>query len=212
MEIDPNALATRDVYGLLTSMIVPRPIAWVSTKAKDGSTNLAPFSYFNGVGSDPMMVSIAIGQKRGPEGFVAKDTLRNLKATGVCCIHLVEEAMAAAMDNSAADYPADVSEIEALGLATVPTVAIDGVRLVDARMALECRLLDVHVYGRKGTFNLVVAEVVRVHVDDSLLEPEPLAQNRPLVDPHLVAPVARLGGPHYARLGERFQNDRKPVS
>ena len=113
-----------------------------------------------------MMVSISIGQRRGPSGFEAKDTLRNIQDTGVYCVHLVEEDMAAAMDNSAAEYPADVSEIDALGLSTTPTSAIDGVRLTDARVAMECKLLDVHVYGRKGTFNLVIGEVVRVHVDD----------------------------------------------
>lgn len=201
MDIDPEKLHTRDRYGLLTSLVVPRPIAWITTLSASGQENLAPFSYFNGVASDPMLISVSISDKRGG---VAKDTLRNIRDTGVFCVHLVEEPLVEAMNRSSADFPPDVAETEELGLATTPCQAIRGVRLRDARAALECRLVDSLRYGRTVQTNLVIAEVVYLHVDDGILA----AGDGPRIDPEAIAPVARLGGTWYAKLGERFALER----
>lgn len=185
-------LHPRDAYALLTGLIVPRPIAWVSTMDEAGHTNLAPFSYFTGLGSDPPMLTLGIGDKKdGP-----KDTLRIARATGVLCVNLVEEHDAERMNASSREYPAETSEIEALAIETLPCAAITGVRVASSRAAFECKVLDVHSYGAKLKVNLVVCEIVCFHHADDVHSDED------------VRPIARLGGPRYAKLGERFSLER----
>jgi flavin reductase (DIM6/NTAB) family NADH-FMN oxidoreductase RutF len=188
-----GSLRPREVYDLLTSLVVPRPIAWVSTRDAQGRTNLAPFSYFTGLGSDPPMVTIGIADRKGG---VHKDTVRIAKETGVLCINLVEEHDVERMNASSGDYPEHVSEIDALAIETVPCTAIDCVRVASSRAALECKLVDVHPYGNKVRVNLVVAEVVAFDIADDI------------ADSNDVKPLARLHGAMYAKLGERFRLDR----
>lgn len=204
MELPSSSLRPRDCYALLTSLIVPRPIAWVSTQDATGRTNLAPFSYFTGLGSDPPMITLGISQRRDGSD---KDTVRIARETGVLCVNLVEEHDAERMNQSAAELPAGQSEIDAQGIATLPCAAIAGVRVASARAALECRLVEVHRYGRKVAVNLLVAEVLHFHVDDGLLSaPTPGAP--PAASPELIRPLARLGDRFYARLGERLRMER----
>lgn len=199
-ELDLATLRRSQAYGLLTSFIVPRPIAWVSTVDRSGRTNLAPFSYFTGLGSDPPMVSLGIANRRdGTE----KDTLRNARETGCLCINLVEVPSLEEMVASSEELPHEVSEVERLGLATEPCRAIPGVRLTSARASLECRLVDVHTYGRAARTNLVVAEVLHATFDEAVAHPDGLT----LDDAHM-APIARLGGDTYATLGARMQRRR----
>lgn len=204
MELSSSSLRPRDCYALLTSLVVPRPIAWVSTQDATGRTNLAPFSYFTGLGSDPPMITLGISQRRDGSD---KDTVRIARETGVLCVNLVEEHDAERMNQSAAELPASQSEIDAQGIATLPCAAIAGVRVASARAALECRLVEVHRYGRKVAVNLLVAEVLHFHVDDGLLSaPTPGAP--PAASPELIRPLARLGDRFYARLGERLRMER----
>jgi flavin reductase (DIM6/NTAB) family NADH-FMN oxidoreductase RutF len=199
MHFDASTLAPRDAYALLTSIVVPRPIAWVTTRDVDGHVNLAPFSFFNGLGSDPPMVTIGFAARRDGTD---KDTLRLLEKTKQCCVNLVEEADVERMNATSAELPADVSEAVRFGVDVVPCAKIDGVRVASARAALECRLVDIHRYGRKQKVALVVLEVVAFHVDDALLdERKQLVQDR-------LHPAARLGGPHYAHLGARVTLER----
>lgn len=199
MELDASTLRARDCYALLTSLIVPRPIAWVSTMDDVGHTNLAPFSYFSGLGSDPPMITLAIAQRKDGTD---KDTMRLARATGVLCVNLVEEHDAERMNASSAALPPGDSELERLGIATVPCVAIRGLRVASARAALECRLVDVHHYGRKVAVNLLVAEVAHFHVHDALLDGG-AEGSPPAASPHAIRPLSRLGERWYARLGER---------
>lgn len=199
-DLDVTTLAPRDAYALLTSFILPRPIALVSTVSEDGVPNVAPFSYFTGVGSDPPTVALSVGDRR--DGH--KDTLRNAKASGVLCINLVEEAISEAMNAASAELPPAQSEFDLAGLTPTPCSGIDCVYVAEARARLECKLVDVHVYGRKNKTNLVVAEVVHVHIDAAIAA----ASTFPRVDPHLAQPVGRMGGPNYAKLGERYQHRR----
>ena len=104
--IDLQDLSARDVYFLLTSVVVPRPIAWVSTVDGDGRSNLAPFSYFNGVCSDPPLISISIGDHKGQP----KDSFRAIQETGVFCVNLVEDKHLEAMHQSSGAYPPEISE------------------------------------------------------------------------------------------------------
>ena len=194
MELDATSLSTREAYALMTGIVVPRPIAWVSTMDENGHVNLAPFSYFNAVGSDPPMVSISIAQRAdGSE----KDTLRLLQKTGFFCVNLAEDDDAVRLNATSQELPPEVSEAERCGIATKPCAKIPGVRIASCRASLECRLLEVHRYGRKAKVSLVVGEVLHFFVDDALL-------TEGAIDPSKVTPIARLGGPNYATLGRRF--------
>ena len=159
--IDPQNLSAKENYFLLTSLVVPRPIAWVSTVDCHGYHNLAPFSFFNGVCSDPPTISICIVDKLdGP-----KDTLRGLKDTGSFCVNLVEEHHAKAMHLSSGAFAAQDSEFELAGLSTSPCMSTPARRVVGARAALECKVIDHHVYGNKTKCNLIIAEVMLVHLE-----------------------------------------------
>lgn len=202
-EIDLAELRRGEAYGLMISFIVPRAIALTSTKDASGHNNVAPFSYFTGLGSDPPMVMLGIANRRdGRE----KDTLRIARETGVFCINLVEEALAEKMNLASGDYEPEVNEFHEAGLTPVPCRVIDGVRVQQARASIECRLVDVHTYGRVAKTNIVVGEVVHASIADEILA----ADGRTL-DPAKIAPLARLGGPHYAKLGERFEMPRPKV-
>ncbi|MCP4503442.1 MAG: flavin reductase family protein [Deltaproteobacteria bacterium] len=195
MEISASEIGATDAYHLMTSVIVPRPIAWVSSANSAGVENLAPFSYFSGLGSSPMMLTLGIANVKDRE----KDTLRNLKETNVFCVNLVEKDLIEEMNASSFSYGAEESEFAALDLESVSCVAIDGVRVKRARVALECKLVDVHVYGAPFFTNLVVAEVVHVFLHDEVCLP-----GRAAVDPSKVSPLARLGGKNYAELSDAF--------
>jgi flavin reductase (DIM6/NTAB) family NADH-FMN oxidoreductase RutF len=194
--IDLQTLSSKEVYFLLTSLVVPRPIAWVSTVDKKGVPNLAPFSYFNGLCSDPPLVSIAIGDNaNGP-----KDSFRAIEETGVFCINLVEAHHADAMHQTSGAYPPDVSEFDVTRTESVACETIEGLRVADARAALECRLIDVHQYGNQKKINLVIAEVLTVHLAEELAVP-----GRVMADQKKMNVVGRLGGGAYAVLQPPFR-------
>jgi flavin reductase (DIM6/NTAB) family NADH-FMN oxidoreductase RutF len=203
MEISASALGIRDTYNLMTSLVVPRPIAWVSTRSGSGVTNLAPFSYFNGVGSDPPTVFLSIGNQRdGTE----KDTLRNIRETGVYCIHLVEDGWAEKMNLTSGLFRPDESEFEMAQIDTVPCESINGVRILGARACMECKLIETHIYGRRSKNNVVIGEVSHFFIDDPIVD-----QATRSIDPQKIEPLARLGGPNYATLGKRFRLERPDV-
>lgn len=194
MEFAADTLRTGAAYQLLTSVLVPRPIAWVRTTAEDGAGNLAPFSFVSGLCSDPPMLTVSIAD--GPGGAV-KDTLRHLRATGCAVVHFAAWDALDAVHGSSAPVPGD--EAALLGLPTAPCTAIPGSRLVGPAAALECRLVDTHRYGRASQVTLCVLEVVHVHLDDALRVPD----KSPRLDSARADPLARLGAGTYARLGER---------
>lgn len=198
MEIDAAGLSIRDAYALLTGIVVPRPIAWISTQDDQGHVNLAPFSYFNAVGSDPPMISVSIAARADGSD---KDTLRLMRQTGCFCVNLAEENASVDVNNTSAELAPEQSEALQFGIGTTPCVKIKGVRIASSRAALECRLVEVHSYGRKRKVSLVIAEVVQLFVDDALLVGG-------VVDPTLMQPIARLGGENYASLGRRFSLPR----
>lgn len=204
MELPAPCVPPRDAYALLTSIIVPRPIAWVSTTDGAGHHNLAPFSFFSGLGSDPPTVTLAISAHRlGGD----KDSLRLMKQTRSFCISLVEEADAVAMNATSAELDPEISEFDVVGVAQAPCVAIPCVRVAHARAAMECRLVDVHRYGNKTAVNLVVGEVVHFFVADSLWD----AGNR-CASGTAIAPLGRLGQTFYAGLKDRLSLARPPRS
>jgi len=139
MELEPEAMSLPDRYGLLISVIQPRPIAWVSTVSPDGKPNLAPFSFFTGIAANPM--SLCFAPVRSREGR-RKDTLVNVEATRQFVVNIVNEALAQRMVQTSADYPYGVDEFEKAGLAAAPSLKVRPSRVKDSPVSLECELIQ----------------------------------------------------------------------
>lgn len=190
MRILPAEMGPEETYKLMTGVVVPRPIAWVTTVSGDGVANLAPFSCFTFVSNKPPMVGINIGRKAG----AYKDTGRNIHERGEFAVHIADETMIEAVHLSAVEHPAGVSEIEVLGLDTVPAERIGVPRLRGTPIGLECVLHRAIAFGATGS-EFVVGEIVAFHIRDDLL-----ADGK--IDTAAMRPIARLAGPNYAALGD----------
>jgi len=195
MEIDPASLSSRDAYRLMISCISPRPIAFVTTLSRDGVSNLAPFSFFNGVSSDPPVVSIAVATKRDGS---KKDTWRNVEETGEFVINIVVPELMDAVIVGAKELPHNVSELELAGLRTLPSSRVKPPRLADSPIQMECRLLKIVEVEETG---LILGRVVLVHAKDEIL-----VDGR--VDPRRLTFVGRLGGDGYCRVTDLFERKR----
>ena len=191
MQIDPSLHSNADNYKLITNLVVPRPIAWVTSQNQSGVINLAPFSFFNAVGANPLYIIISIGLNDAGE---PKDTAKNIRASGEFVVNLVTEDLFQAMNISAADFPADQSELEAAHLHAAPSVRIKAPRLAEAQVSLECKLFSAQALGANTLF---IGEVVMFHIADHLLGPRLHINN--------FAPIGRLGSPSvYCRTTDRF--------
>lgn len=190
MQIDPAGLDKADVYRLMISCIVPRPIAWVSTAAPDGTLNAAPFSYFQALSSQPPTVVISVGKRRDGR---PKDTRRNIEATGEFVVNVVGEESGPRMVMSSVGYEPGESEFEKLGLEPVPSVRVEPPRIAECAVALECKLDRMLEIGPSG---ILLGEIVLFHVRDDLLTANHT------VDAAKLRPLGRLGGSNYAPLRE----------
>lgn len=198
MELDLLGAHADRAYPVLSSLITPRPIAWVSTLEDDGSVNLAPFSYFNVFGSKPPLVIFAPGNH--PDGR-EKDTARNAQRSGEFVVNLVSPELTEAMVRTAASLPAGESEAEAEKLETTASSVVAPPRLTDAPAALECK---VHSIQRIGQNRIVLGIVHRVHVQDSIIEAETLRIRQ---DQH--TPPGRMGSPDwYCHTDQLFELPR----
>jgi len=182
-------------YRLLTSLIVPRPIAWVCSLEESGSVNLAPFSSFNYVAHSPPMLAININ--RNEDGSL-KDTARNLQANKECVVQLCRQSDLAAVHASAAALPPGQSEVKELGMNLVPSQHVCVPRLDGAAVQMECKLDQVVDLGR-GVNQLHILEVLAFHVDSSLMD------EKGKVDLEVYRPLARWAGPYYCERGGIFQ-------
>jgi flavin reductase (DIM6/NTAB) family NADH-FMN oxidoreductase RutF len=197
MQIDPAALSPREAYRFLISCVAPRPIAFVTTVSRAGVVNLAPFSFFNGVTSDPPIVSISVSTKRDGS---RKDTWRNVEETGEFVVNAVVPELMDGVVEAARELPHDVSELERTGLAPLPSTKVKPPRLAASPVALECvlyRLLEVEETG------LILGRVVQAHVKDDVWKDG-------AVDPGRVTFVGRMGGDLYCRTSDRFERPRLP--
>lgn len=192
MDIPADQLSGKQAYQLMVSCIIPRPIAWVSTRSAEGKLNLAPFSYFMGVGSRPPMLAVAIGERGGRP----KDTAANIRATAEFVVSITPRALAEKMVQSSADYPPEVDEFAAAGLTPAVSARVGCPGVAESPVRMECRLHGIVTPGT-NPIHLVIGEVVHFHVDDRIL-----TDGRP--DARKLDPVARLGGLEYAALGEIF--------
>jgi flavin reductase (DIM6/NTAB) family NADH-FMN oxidoreductase RutF len=203
MIIDPNRQPFKDNYKLMIGSILPRPIAFVSTKSKDGIDNLAPFSFFNGVCSNPPTISFCPVRK-GADGEI-KDTLRNIQDTGVFALNIVSESFATEMVSTATEFPPEVSEFEESGLSPIPCQNIDVMRVGESKITFECELNQIIEIGdgSPGSGFLVLGTIVLFHVSDDLYE-------NGRIDLEKLQPIGRLAGANgYCRISDRFEIERK---
>ena len=195
MQIDPGPQTHAQNYRLMTGLVVPRPIAWITTLTPSGKVNLAPFSAFAFVCHKPPMVTTTMGLREGGDhAGEFKDTLRNILQTGEYVVNIASRSLLSKLHQSSAEYPADESEVEALGLELSDSAAVRTPRLTVASAALECRFHSTIELGEAGD-RMVMGEVVMFQVQDHLID-------NGKVDTKRLDPIARLGGPNYATFGD----------
>lgn len=199
METDPQSLPTRERYGLMIATILPRPIAWVSTQGKDGSLNLAPFSFFTGICAEPMTVCFAPVRNR--EGK-KKDTLVNIEQTRQFVVNIVTEDVAEKMNQTSADYPYGVSEFKKAGLTPVPSVKVKPPAVKESPVHFECELLQL-VTISEGPLggNLIIGKVVYLRIDDRLWKNSAIRHQD-------IRPIGRMEGSWYTKVTDAFELPR----
>jgi flavin reductase (DIM6/NTAB) family NADH-FMN oxidoreductase RutF len=205
VEIDPCSMTSSAVYKLLIGCIVPRPIAWVSTAGADGAHNVAPFSFFMGVCSDPPMLAFSVGPRAGgvaPANADLKDTVRNLEATGDFVVNVVDDSLAERMNLTSGEYPPEVDEFVLAGLTAVPSTKVRAPRVREAPISLECRVAQILRVGR-GPHSLVLGEILYFHLRDNLYD-----QGTGRIDMRRLKPVGRLAGEMYAHVHDLFEMKR----
>ncbi|AOB31944.1 hypothetical protein AKI39_16375 [Bordetella sp. H567] len=196
MNFDFSQLTSTDAFKLLSSVVVPRPIAWVVSQSPQGRLNAAPFSFFNVVSSDPPIVALGIG----PRGGELKDTSRNILATGEFVINVASAGLAEQMNRTSVDYIADVNELTRAGLSTEPSLLVAPPRIAQSPAALECRVWQVLEAAPQRV--IVLARVVAMYLcDEAILNPQRF---------HVDTPSLRLlgrmhGAGWYAHTNNLFQ-------
>jgi flavin reductase (DIM6/NTAB) family NADH-FMN oxidoreductase RutF len=200
MHIDVSQAPFLDVYQMLVSVITPRPIAWVTTIDQNGHVNLAPFSFFNAFGANPPVVVFSPTLRRDGS---RKDTLLNVEATGEFVVNTAVASLAAEVNRSSKELPPGESEVEYVGLHTVPSTKVKPPRLAESPVNLECKLIQVVPIGSGPIAgNLVIGEVVVIHVADRVLD------EAGKVDPRKLQTIARLGGDWYCHTSDLFAMHR----
>ena len=200
MEINLSTARASSIYQHLIRVIAPRPIAWVSTVSASGVTNLAPFSFFTGVGSRPPSVLFCPANRRdgGP-----KDTLKNILETQEFVVNVVPYRLAEAMNLSSAELPSEESEFQLTGLQISESAVVKAPGVSSSPVRMECRLLQhLALDDGPGGANIVLGEIVHMHIDDSVLDSTGYA------DPLLLDLVGRMGGAAYCRTTDQFELPR----
>jgi flavin reductase (DIM6/NTAB) family NADH-FMN oxidoreductase RutF len=204
LKIDPNDLASQDSAHLLGDIVVPRPIAWVSTVDENGVFNLAPFSCYGLVSSFPMVVGFSVGSYRDGQ---KKDTLRNVELTKCFVINVVTETLAATMNVTAAPYPREISEFVKAGITPVKADIVSAPMVEESPVKMECSVIQIIEFGRTPITNsLILGSVLRVHVADELW-------NQLTRRVEGLKPIARLGGDGdmYCSTKDTFQMKRPTI-
>ncbi|HZT46403.1 MAG TPA: flavin reductase family protein [Hyphomicrobiaceae bacterium] len=191
-------LAPRQRYKLLCGLVVPRPIALVSTLSASGVVNAAPFSFFNVFSENPAL--IVLGLQHNPDGS-PKDTTRNIHVSGEFVVNLVDEAIADDMNLTAIDFPPEESEPAVAGMKLAASTLVKPPRLAAAPAAFECRRTVGMAFGPQR--ELLIGEVLAVHARAGIVDPDTLN-----VDFAALAPVGRLCGNMYARQRDMFELKR----
>ncbi|MFC4274538.1 flavin reductase family protein [Achromobacter aloeverae] len=196
MQIDIQTLAPADQYRLLSSTVVPRPIALITSYSQRTGHNAAPFSFFNVMGEAPPVLAIGLEDKRGSGDL--KDTTINIKETGEFVVHLVDEGLAAAMNVCAIAFPPEVNEVEQAGLTLVPSAKVRPRRIAQAPVAFECRkiaMLEINPHR-----HITLGEVLCMHVREGLFDAE-----MRYIDPNKYHPIGRMFGRLYTQTRQHFE-------
>lgn len=206
MLFDCNEVATKDLYKLLISLVVPRPIAWISSVNGAGNSNLAPFSFFNAFSVEPPILGIGIGSKRGLDDkgnptIIMKDTYANIMETKQFVVHVVQSPLAELMNQSSANYKSSDSEIEKLELETLESTYINVPRIKECQVAMECELFNSVPLGNS---NLVLGKVICIHVDDKIIESGEICIEE-------LNAIGRLGGVSYCQVDSVFDIKRPKI-
>ena len=194
MELVLKDMTVAERYKFLTALVIPRPVALVTTRNEQGLHNAAPFSFFNLFSEDPAIV--VLGFSARPDGE-HKDTVKNIKKTEQFVVNMVDHRVIEAMHICSSDVPSDESEIDYAGVTLAPSRFVAVQRIKESPVNLECQLFQVTNLSQRRT--LVLGEVLCLHVLDEIIDP---ATRR--VIPEQYSPIARLYGAHYAWLGQRY--------
>ena len=195
MFVDLSQLSSNRIYHMMTQSLIPRPVAWVLSENDNQSFNLAPFSYFSAVSSDPPLLMLSIGEK--PDGS-EKDTRVNIRERSHCVIHIAHREMAEAVTESSRSLPAGESELDRQDLPLAEFNDFSLPRLKDCRLAMACELFRIESITEKQT--MILVEVKQVYLDDNIVEQD--ESGRMIIHADKIDPLARLGGNDYGVLGD----------
>lgn len=198
-EIAPENLTQQENYKLLIGSVIPRPVAIVTTKSKEGSINIAPFSFFNIVSSNPPVLSLAVQRKGGSK----KDTARYLLEQGEAVIHILDEANVFEANQTAANLPPNESELSVANFQLVPSSRVSVPGLKEAKVRFEVSLLE-KVDIKQG--DEITADFFLLQVENYVIANQIYEDGK--INPHQLAPVSRLAGQDYSKLGEIFSLQR----
>lgn len=200
MQINPSELSSRDLYAWMVRLITPRPIAWVSTLSASGVANLAPFSFFSGVGSNPPTLLFCPANNRFGH---PKDTLANILETGQFVVNVVTEADAEAMNLTSCELEAEVDEFDFASIEKTRSQQVAPPSVASAAAAIECELLEAISLGTgPGGANVVIGRIVWIQLAEHLFDPQGT------FDAHRLDTIGRMGGQEYVRTGDRFELPR----
>ena len=202
MIYDPSEHPLLETHKLMIGSIVPRPIAFVSTLSKDGLENLAPFSYFNGICSNPPSIMFCPA-RRGYDGKT-KDTLNNIRDTEEFAVNIVSEDFAEQMVSTSTDFEPEVNEFEVSGLTPVPCQKIAPPKVAEAKISFECKLIQIVPVGNEGPGGgfVVIGTIVLFHIDDDIYEDG-------YINLEKLRPIGRLAGNMYTRTTDKLEIIRK---
>jgi flavin reductase (DIM6/NTAB) family NADH-FMN oxidoreductase RutF len=202
--IDPAGQTVLESYKLMSGLIVPRPVALISTVDKNGTANVAPFSFFSGVGANPPTVLFcpSLRSQSASRPDDRKDTLRNVEQTGEFVINIVSDSLAAATNATAAEVGPDVDEFLIAGLTPIPSEVVKAPRVAESPAQLECKLLQIVFTGQgSGAGVVVVGEILRFHFRADL-------ESNFRIDPEKLDAVGRMAGNTWVRTRDLFDLDR----
>lgn len=197
----PQTDSPADLYKLMIGMVVPRPIAFVSSLDSNGIRNLAPFSFFMACSADPPVICFVASHRSGPSP--AKDTLTNILATREFVVNIVSEEFAEKMNLTAAEVAPEIDEFALSGLTAVASDLVKPPRVAESHAHMECRLRQtLPISNLAGATNTVIfGDVLRFHVDEEVLVTPGDGYK---IDPDKLRAIGRMGGPTYARTRDHF--------
>jgi flavin reductase (DIM6/NTAB) family NADH-FMN oxidoreductase RutF len=201
MNVRPDELPYRELYRILITAVVPRPIAWVST-LNDGQLNLAPFSFFNAISAKPPLLGFAPSHRKVEDRAVPKDTLHNVRENGEFVVNMVTFAAAEAMNLTSGEYERSVDEFALAKLTTRPSQVVRPPQVAESPVSFECKLNRIIDFGTEpGNSSLVIGEIVSVYLAEEVLTDGRL-------DADSLDLIGRMGGTQYSRTRQRFDMER----